>query len=648
MVTLEQLKDYMRQRAEEDRAIKSVTVSAPTLEEALGSAGVELGLPLARIEYDIVQKGTGGLLGMGRKAWTILAYEGAKKAKKGPAGDDGFLPDLDTTIGAVVESADGRVFVRFWSEGVFIRVTPPKGDGLSATEEMALDALHSRGVRDINRQVVKGAVKLATGNYGKVGEFPHNPNNDTAVSVFIEDSEMRASVSLSAPGINGGDISRQDIEAMLRNEGVSFGWSDEAIDALVDEPVYNQRVPVAFGVRPLNGNDALIQYFFDTSMKIRPKEIEGRVDFKELNTIRNVIKGEELAKKTPAQKGQNGRTVTGRVLPAKDGQDVPFELGNNVTLSPNRLGVVSTADGQVMLLQGKVTVETVMVIPGDVDTAVGNINFLGSVIIKGSVQDGFSVKAVGNIEVLGNVGRSFLETHADIIVHQGINGGGEGRVTAGQTIWSKFIQNAQAANAGLYVICSDGILHSRVEAGKKILCKGKRAKIVGGYLRATEEINASSIGAVGSGETVVEVGIDPKVKEELIELNNQVETLTKEYNNLSLNLQSLLKQEKAIKVLPPDKLALKKSLQAKTAEAKAKLASATAVLEDKSRDVEDLNSSGKISSSGLVYPGVKVIIKDVELDIIREYNGITFVKDGSLIRTVKYEEIEEEVLNKTL
>jgi hypothetical protein len=329
------------------------------------------------------------------------------------------------------------------------------------------------------------------------------------------------------------------------------------------------------------------------------------------------------------------------VLPVKDGRDVSFELGNNVALSRDGLRLVSTADGQVMLLQGRITVETVMVVPGDVDTTVGNINFLGSVIVKGSVSDGFTVKAVGNIEVMGNVGKAILETHADVIVHQGINGGGEGRVACGQSLWSKFIQNA-TVDAGLYVIVSDGILHSTVHAGKKILCKGKRAKIVGGYLRAAEEINASSLGAVGSGETILEVGIDPKVKEEMVTLNNQVESVGKDYNNANLNLQSLLKQEKVIKILPPDKQTLKKALTVKVATLKAQLAKATEALEKHRKDIDDLQASGKISSSGLVYPGAKVIIKDVELDIIREYNSVTFVRDGNLIRPVKYEDIDEE------
>ena len=57
-------------------------------------------------------------------------------------------------------------------------------------------------------------------------------------------------------------------------------------------------------------------------------------------------------------------------------------------------------------MKGKVTVETVLVIPGDVNASTGNVNGLGTVIIKGNVEDGFEVSAQGNIEVNGFVGKS--------------------------------------------------------------------------------------------------------------------------------------------------------------------------------------------------------------------------------------------------
>ena len=639
MVSLEQLKDFMRERAEEDRRLRSVAVSGATLEEALKAASAELGVPTRRLEYDVLQKGSPGTLGFGRKPWSLMVFEVKKEVKISHESEADFMPDIASTEAVVNE--DGHIFIRLWHDGAYLKVTAPVGEGAPANENQALELLHVRNVRDINRQVLKGALKLANGTYGKVGDYPHNPAADTLMTVDIEDQEMRASVVLTPPGMNGADISREELEHFLKNNGVVHGLLMADIEALIDEPVYSRKVVVAQGTKPIPGQDARIIYNFDTTLRIKPKEIEGRVDFKELNTIRNVLKNEELARKEPAQRGIPGRTVTGRILTTKDGRDVPFDLGNNVTLSKDGLRVLATSDGQVMLLQNKITVETVMVISGNVNNSVGNINFLGSVLVKGSVDDGFTVKAVGNIEVLGNVGKAVLETHADIIVHQGINGGGEGHVIAGQSLWSKFIQNAKV-EAGTFVIVSDGILHSQVTAGKKILCKGKRAKIVGGYLRASEEINASSLGAIGSDETILEVGFDPKLKEELDQMVDQKEQLEKNFNQLNLNLQSLLKQERIMKTLPPEKLQQKKTLMAKHTEIKNLLAQLTDQLEKRQAELEALRFSGKISSSGEIYPGTRFIIKEVTYDVIRECSGLTFIRDGNVVRSIKYEDIEDD------
>jgi uncharacterized protein (DUF342 family) len=107
------------------------------------------------------------------------------------------------------------------------------------------------------------------------------------------------------------------------------------------------------------------------------------------------------------------------MIPARDGKDIQFDMGNNVELSRDGLRVISTADGQVLLQKGKISVETVMVIPGDVGVATGDINSFGSVIVKGNVEDGYTVKSAGNVEIMGNVGKSTIETPGDVIVHQG-------------------------------------------------------------------------------------------------------------------------------------------------------------------------------------------------------------------------------------
>jgi len=642
MVTLEQLKDFMRKKVEEDRQMRSIQVTGNTLEEALKQAQVELGLPLKKIEYDVLQKGSKGLLGYGKKTWSLLAYEITQQISE--IKDDDFqLGDDLSVIEDLPKDADGEVFVRLYHDGVYLKVTKPLGSGKAVKENTATDLIQSRGVREINTNGVNAAVKLATGNYTKVAEFIHNPANDTFLSVSVEEGEMKALLIANAPGPGGSDLSYEEVIQFLKSNGVVHGIKEDFLSRFIDVPIYNDKVLIAEGTDPKNGEDARIQYFFDTSLKFKPKEVDGRVDFKSLNTIHNVLKGEDLAKKEPAQKGVSGRTVTGKMLPAKDGRDVAFDLGNNVELSKDGLRVMATADGQVLLQKGKISVETIMIIPGDVGVATGDINSFGSVIVKGNVEDGYTVKSAGNIEIMGNVGKSKIETPVDIIVHQGINGNGGGFVSAGGSLWSRFIQNANVS-VGSYVIVSDGILHSKITANKKVICKGKRAKIVGGHVVASEEINAISLGAMNSGETILEVGFDPKIKADLNTMQDKKEEFSKTLQEIEINFSSLDKLKRLKKELPPEKEAIHKKLAADLKLRKAELGKLEEQIAKKQEYLESLKHLGKISASKSVYPGVKIIIKDVEFDVTRDFGSVTFIQEAGLIKTAKYVDVEDEIV----
>jgi len=107
-----------------------------------------------------------------------------------------------------------------------------------------------------------------------------------------------------------------------------------------------------------------------------------------LNLIQNVIKGGRLAQKIPAEKGKPGKTLLGRYTEAKNGKDIPIPLGKNTRLAEDQLTVVAETNGQVLLVKNQINVEPVMTIEGNVSIKTGNIMFLGTVYVKGSVDDG--------------------------------------------------------------------------------------------------------------------------------------------------------------------------------------------------------------------------------------------------------------------
>jgi uncharacterized protein (DUF342 family) len=461
--------------------------------------------------------------------------------------------------------------------------------------------------------------------------------------VEITDNDMKASLIVESPGPGGCDLSSEIIINFLRNNRVVAGIKTDYIEQFVDHPIFRMPVVVAEGIKEINGRNASIEYAFETNqskMHLR-EDREGKVDFKDLQIIQNVVKDQLVAKKIPPEEGIKGRTVKGEYLPAKDGVDISLPLGKNVHASNDGMTILSDISGQVMLAGGLINVEPVFTVQGNVCLKTGNIIFLGTVVVTGNVEDGFSVKAAGNIEVNGTVERAELEAEGDIVVRQGITGKTSGSVRAGKSVWARFVENA-IIDAGNMVVVSDGIINSQVDAYKRIVCQGKRARIVGGRLRASEEINAQVIGNAGGTDTICETGIDPKIKEALEKLTADKASKEKELEDVQMNMQTLINIKAQRKSLPEDKEFLLSELMDQRNNLTIDLQRISKEIIEQQEVQNNLKVRGKVSASNKAYPGTKIIIRDIAEDIKSEYRAVTFVLEEGLIRAVKYEEPDEE------
>jgi uncharacterized protein (DUF342 family) len=643
MVDFVRLQRIMKDRLEQDRNNRIVTATGATLEDAVAEASVLLDIPIRKLEYEVTEKGNKGFLGQGKKSWEIKAYKRLTVLK---AELDGIDSGDEEEAAQINEDADGDVFIHLNTDGAFLKVIPPKGKGRKASDSEALRLIHSRGVQQFDQSFVSSVVKEASGEYVKIGDFEHRPVNDSMVTVDITDAESKAYMLVTPPGIGGCDISYETYLSFLRNNRVVYGVKKEFLQEFADRPVYKEKIVVAEGLPPKDGQHAYIQYNFETDQnKIRLREgSNGRVDFKDINIIKNVVAKQPLAKKIAPEKGVEGRTVTGKFLSARNGKDISLPLGKNVHVGEDGVTILADINGQVVLAGGKINVEEVYTVPGDVNLKTGNIIFLGTVIINGNVEDGFSVKAAGNIEVNGTVERAELDAEGDIIVHQGVTGKNSGVIRAGNSIWARFIENT-FVEAGNMVVVSDGIINSQVDAFKRIICQGKRAHIVGGRLRATEEINAKILGSPTSGtETICEVGIDPKSKIQLETLAVKKAEMEKQLEEVQRNLQTLINTKKQRKSLPEDKEAQMGELMDRRQELSTDLFKNNEETVKIEEFLNTIKTKGKVSASGKVYPGVKVIIKDAISDVRTEYKAVTFVLENNLVRVGKYEEPDENAM----
>jgi uncharacterized protein (DUF342 family) len=644
MVDFAGLQQIIKEQLDWDRTVHAVEVSGDTLELAAAEAAALLDIPVRLLEYEVTERGFPGFLGAGKKKWKIRAYERAGKGK--PKEDSPADAGGEAGETLVVEKRDGEVYARLFLEGVFLKVTPPGGQGRPVRDKDALDALGQRGALQLDEGLVSRVVKEAAGEYVRVGEYQRNPANDSTASVEIVEGEMRAVVKTAPPGPGGRDYSAENYINLLHSGKVSYGIKEDAVKKQVDKPVYGEPVTLAEGDRPVDGKDAYIQYNFETDKsKVRlQEEINGRVNFKNLNIIQNVVQNQPLAVRIPAQEGRDGKNVLGVMLPAKDGKNIPLPLGKNVHAADDGVTIVSDINGQVLVVNGKINVEPVYTVDGGVNLKSGNIEFLGTVIINGDVEDGFSVKAAGNIEVNGTVEKAELVSDGDIIITQGIAGKGEGMVRAGHSVWAKFIENA-VVESGDLVVVSDGIINSQVDAVSRVLCQGKRAIIVGGRLRAYEEINAKTLGSPVSGtETVLEAGLDPRLKTMQQQLTENKEKFRKEFEELQRNVQTLINIRKQRGGLPKDKETVLAEFMSQRQTLIAAIKKTDEDLLGVRKALAKTDVRGRISASAKVFPGVRIQIRDVQEDVRTEYRAVTFVLEDGLIRAGPYREVDKKLV----
>ena len=647
MIEFAQLQEITMKNLERDRAVRSVSAVGATLELAVSDASTILNIPVYRIEYEVTERGFPGFMGIAKKDWHIQAYERiATKKRRQQAEVE--QEEVEEEKAPVIEVVDGRAFVFMQSGGdAMLKVTPPRGGGHPVSKSTAMGLLAARSVDDVNEKLVAKAIAEASGSYTKVGSFDHHSYNDSVMSVKVADGEMQAFMTVSAPGAGGCDIPFETYVMTLKaNYRVVHGIKEDFLRDFVDSPTYMEDIEVAVGSRPVDGKSAWVQFEFEPDQsRARLREGSGgKIDFKELNIIQNVVENQLLATKIPPQIGTPGTTVTGKPIPAKNGNDISLPLGDNVKAGEDGSKIFASISGRVLYAGNKISVEPVLTVESNVGVATGNIIFLGTVIIKGDIEDGFSVKAAGNIEVYGSIARAELDAEGDIIIQQGVNGKGGGSIRTGNSLWARFIENANI-QAGNMVFASDGIINSNIDAINRIICQGKRAIIVGGRLRASEEINSKILGNSTSGtETICEVGYDPTSKEELSRLEEEREVQARELDDIKLNIQTLINLKQQKKVLPEDKqLYLQELVDRRD------------ILVQDQRDTDDkiktikvyfstLKTRGKVSASAKVFPGVKIVIRDVREEVKTEYQAVTFLLEAGLIRVSKYEAPDKEAV----
>lgn len=450
------------------------------------------------------------------------------------------------------------------------------------------------------------------------------PPVDSVVNVTITSNCSEVYITVDPPEHGGKEVTFEDIMQALNNYKVCYGLNIDEIKRIADNRLYNERTLVAEWTLAVNGTDGTITYRYEKQVKIAPVEDEnGFVDYKNLGLIRIVHAGDVIADITHPTEGEPGTDVKGQTLKQIPGKKASFTVGTNTELNEDETQIIATVDGNINFKGGTFVVDQVVTIPGDVDASVGNINFVGDVIVKGEVMEGFKIASKGNIIVSGNVNGATLECDGDIVIKKGcINS----KIVAHGSVAINFCEHSN--------IRCDGDLSSSNFVICDVYCgnlnvKGTHGGLMGGSYTSLTSVEIPNIGTKNYTPTVLTVGDNALLSEEKNDLLKQISQQKKTLDDLTLVINFLNEKKKELHTLPEDKEVMLGNA------CRQKIVMGMDIKKLQKRiDEIDTSLSNKqflsIGCKGYMYPGVKIIINDQVFKAESEYvrTRISISEDG--------------------
>ncbi|MFG6330149.1 MAG: FapA family protein [Lachnospiraceae bacterium] len=518
-------------------------------------------------------------------------------------------------------------------DGIYLKSYPAVDGGMPLKNDDILTYLVKKQYNDIDLSIIKEFVDAAAKEANacvKVIDGTRLPENEYALITTCEDRRM-AKLRLYPPSNEGRRTSKADLIDLIKQNGIKYGIIEKNIEIALKGMIYCTDILIAKAKLPVQGSNASIEYFFDFNKTSMPQMAEdGSVNFHKLDMIERVKEGQLLARLTPAERGTDGIDVLGMPLNPAKVTVLSLKHGKNIHLSDDKLEMYSDVSGNVTLVDDTVFVSNVYEVPADVGPSTGDIDYDGSVEVKGNVLTGYTVKASGDITVNGAVEGAVLNAGGKIVLKRGIQGMGKGNMQAEGDIISKFIESSKVTSGGK--IISDAIMHSDVVSQDSVQVHGKRGLIAGGKVRSAKRIETKTAGSSMGTQTDLEVGIDPAIIDRYHAIEKEIELLSNEKEKLMQNLQILQKRLKTKGKLDDDKMKILKSNSVRIKEIDEQIEADTQEYESLETELEKNAGGGKIIVEDIAYPGVKLTISNVVTYIHTETQHSAFVREGADIR----------------
>ncbi len=514
-------------------------------------------------------------------------------------------------------------------DGVVLEILPGAEAGAGPNRTEMILYIRRKEIAGLNLELVSSMIAAATPAKEIIAEAQQETILDEELRIEISPDAMSAYATLLPADDGGAVLNEADMrEALLRHK-VCSGIDESKITYLSEEMPYYEKLVIACGRVPKTGEDGSVEYFFSAEQSTETTlDATGKIDFRSISRFEKVDEGQVLVRRTFATRGEAGMDVCGKELPGQKGKEAGFPIrGKNVLLSEDKTELISKISGMVSFVSDRVSVLPNVTIAGDVDMSVGNVDFNGDVLIRGNVNQGFTVQCTGNLHIFGSVEAASLICSGDITIEAGIKGADKGTVKAGGNVYALFMERAEVVAGGN--IITESLVGCNVLCDGYVNASAGKGKLIGGTVSAGQYIVAKTIGSDTGIQTKLYIGALPQKKQRYAELEREMKNVANNLSRLELTLQR-----------QPEHALGKAKLE--VVMAASKLRAELAKMEEEKRALELLIAGtfeGSIHALDKIYKGVRLVFGFEHLVVPYDNDYITYYKEQGQIlsMTCKYD-----------
>lgn len=423
-----------------------------------------------------------------------------------------------------------------------LTVYPKEHSGVQIYSDQIMNRMKLLRIPPVREMLINQVIEMASGQPVPLVEWPEGELFSAKIELTVDDQAMTAQLLVHPPKPGGEPVTEAMIQQALEDQEIIFGVDQSMVRRIASEEIYGRSLPIAQGQPPVAGKGARVKHHFITEKKPFKELRYGRIDLKELNFIQDRRAGELLAELIPGNPAVPGSTIKGQTIPAEAPEpDQVLRCGKNVQLEGNK--ILAGTDGNACLIQGAVTIEPLVVVQ-NVDYSTGNLDFQGSVVVKGTVADGFKIKASGDIEISKCVGRVELQAGRSLMLRSGVNGDSKALLSSGSDCWSRYIEGASLLCRGNMLV-QESIMHSNISVWGNLMLSGGRAELLGGSALVQGTLWCRKLGGLYETPTKVILGVSPKVLQEYSQILRQVEKKRMALDELDRTVKELRGHGKA-------------------------------------------------------------------------------------------------------